>query len=80
MLAGIRKYIFFFSQERSTPQNTAEKRKMSQNIGHCTTLHEIEGFALVMLCSCVPPVRRLAVVILKEVRMLFNVLDIAEVS
>ena len=37
-------------------------------------LHMVEGFALVMLCHCRLAVRRLAVHILKEVKLLFRAL------
>ena len=55
--------------------------KLQREHGHQrATLHELEGFALVMLCSCKPIVRKLAVVILKEVRNLFSLLSIPKVS
>ena len=42
------------------------------------TLHEVEGFALVMLCACMQcHVRKQAVTILKEVRNLFTALKIS---
>ena len=45
-----------------------------------TTLHLVESLALVMLCSCKPIIRKQAVIILKEVRNLFGVLNIPKVS
>ncbi|XP_053470600.1 protein furry homolog-like isoform X1 [Ictalurus furcatus] len=41
-------------------------------------LHVVEGLALVVLCSCRPATRRLAVNVLKEVRALHNALGIAK--
>lgn len=43
-------------------------------------LHVVEGLALVVLCSCRPATRRLAVNVLKEVRALHNALGIAKVT
>ena len=40
-----------------------------------TTLHMAEGFALVMLCHIRTPPRRLAFLILKEVKTLFKMLN-----
>ncbi len=47
---------------------------------HQVTLHELEGFSLVMLCSCQGIVRKLAVHLLKEIRNLFSILNIPKVS
>ncbi|XP_034036419.1 protein furry homolog-like isoform X6 [Thalassophryne amazonica] len=41
-------------------------------------LHVVEGLALVVLCSCRPATRRLAVNVLKEVRALHSALGIAK--
>lgn len=43
-------------------------------------LHVVEGLALVVLCSCRPATRRLAVNVLKEVRALHNALGMSKVS
>ncbi|XP_058831172.1 protein furry isoform X5 [Topomyia yanbarensis] len=43
-----------------------------------TTMHLVEGFALVMLCNCRPAPRKFAVNILKEVKVLMKALGIAE--
>uniref|UniRef100_A0A671LQL5 Protein furry homolog-like n=1 Tax=Sinocyclocheilus anshuiensis TaxID=1608454 RepID=A0A671LQL5_9TELE len=43
-----------------------------------TVLHVVEGLALVVLCSCRPATRRLAVNVLKEVRSLHMALGIAK--
>lgn len=42
-------------------------------------LHVVEGLALVVLCSCRPATRRLAVNVLKEVRALHTALGIGKV-
>ncbi|XP_078684764.1 protein furry homolog-like isoform X1 [Branchiostoma floridae x Branchiostoma belcheri] len=39
---------------------------------HARVLHRVEGFALVILCSCRPVTRKLGVIILKEVRTLLG--------
>ncbi|XP_065113196.1 protein furry homolog-like isoform X3 [Paramisgurnus dabryanus] len=43
-----------------------------------TVLHVVEGLALVVLCSCRPATRKLAVNVLKEVRSLHTALGIAK--
>jgi len=43
------------------------------------TLHAVEGLALVMLCSSKPIIRKQAVIVLKESRNLFTVLDVPKV-
>ncbi|XP_058457794.1 protein furry isoform X3 [Malaya genurostris] len=43
-----------------------------------TTMHLVEGFALVMLCNCRPAPRKFAVNILKEVKILMKALGIVE--
>ena len=52
-----------------------------QCLRYKATMHEVEGFALVLLCGCKPItiVRKLAGLILKEVRNLFTVLKIPKV-
>lgn len=47
---------------------------------HRATLHLVESLALVLLCSCKPIVRKLAVITLKEVRNLFACLGISKVK
>lgn len=43
-----------------------------------TTVHFVEGFGLVMLCNCRPYPRKLAVVILKEIKLLARALGLPE--
>ncbi|XP_036378760.1 protein furry homolog-like isoform X3 [Megalops cyprinoides] len=43
-----------------------------------SVLHVVEGLALVVLCSCRPATRRLAVNVLKEVRALYTALGISK--
>lgn len=43
-----------------------------------TTMHFVEGFALVMLCNCRSYPRKLAVMILKEVKNLSRALGLPE--
>lgn len=47
---------------------------------HCSVLHAVEGFALVLLCSFQVATRKLSVLILKEIRALFLALGQPEVS
>ncbi|CAH1777850.1 unnamed protein product [Owenia fusiformis] len=47
---------------------------------HANVLNEVEGFALVMLCNCRPLTRKLAVLLMKEVRNLFNVIGVSKVD
>ena len=51
-----------------------------EQIGNRNTLHTLEGFALVMLCSSKPIIKKLAVVLLKEVRNLFSILNVPKVG
>lgn len=44
-----------------------------------SVLHLVEGLALVVLCSCRPATRRLAVNVLKEIRALHTALGIGKV-
>jgi len=43
------------------------------------TLHSVEGLALVMLCSSKPIIRKQAVIMLKESRNLFTILNVPKV-
>ena len=43
------------------------------------TLHSVEGLALVMLCSSKPIIRKQAVIMLKESRNLFMILNVPKV-
>ena len=63
----------------ASKEELAAHRLHREHTHQRATLHELEGFALVMLCSCKPIVRKLAVVILKEVRNLFTLLSIPKV-
>ncbi|XP_066555825.1 protein furry homolog isoform X5 [Amia ocellicauda] len=52
-------------------QNGSSHRLQPERSPHCNVLHAVEGFALVLLCSCQIGTRKLAVSILKEIRYLF---------
>lgn len=43
------------------------------------TLHTVEGLAIVMLCSSKPIIRKQAVIMLKEARNLFTILNVPKV-
>ena len=60
--------------------DSVARRKQQQRAAHKVTLHELEGFSLVMLCSCQGIVRKLAVHLLKEIRNLFSILNIPKVG
>ncbi|XP_043911662.1 protein furry homolog-like [Protopterus annectens] len=45
---------------------------------YSNVFHVVEGFALVILCSCRPATRKLAVNVLREIRALFTVLGISK--
>ncbi|XP_062543394.1 protein furry isoform X2 [Armigeres subalbatus] len=52
--------------------------KKAHELPLATTMHMVEGFALVMLCNCRPAPRKFAVSILKEVKILMKALGIVE--
>lgn len=47
---------------------------------HSTVLHAVEGLALLLLCSCQTSTRKLAVTVLREIRLLFTAIGQAEVT
>eukprot|EP00069_Balaena_mysticetus_P011040 bmy_21038T0 len=51
--------------------NGSSHRMHSERGPHCSVLHAVEGFALVLLCSFQVATRKLSVLILKEIRALF---------
>ncbi|XP_023596130.1 protein furry homolog [Trichechus manatus latirostris] len=51
--------------------NGSSHRTQSERGPHCSVLHAVEGFALVLLCSFQVATRKLSVLILKEIRALF---------
>ncbi|XP_065087321.1 protein furry isoform X2 [Ochlerotatus camptorhynchus] len=52
--------------------------KKGHEVPLATTMHMVEGLALVMLCNCRPAPRKFAVSILKEVKILMKALGIVE--
>nr|XP_006005371.1 PREDICTED: protein furry homolog isoform X2 [Latimeria chalumnae] len=58
--------------------NGSNHRLHSERSPHSNVLHAVEGFALVLLCSFQVSTRKLAVLILKEIRALFIALGQAE--
>lgn len=52
----------------------------SERSPYSNVLHAVEGFALVLLCSFQVATRKLAVLILREIRSLFLALGQAEVG
>lgn len=59
--------------------NGSSHRIQSERGPHCSVLHAVEGFALVLLCSFQVATRKLSVLILKEIRALFAALGQPEV-
>lgn len=64
------------------PSSASSKRVVyrPEELRNLVVLHEVEGFALLMLCSCKPAIRKLAVIALKEVRQLCTFLRLPVVS
>ena len=58
---------------------TAVRQVTSEADRNSVTLHAVEGLALVMLCSSKPIIRKQAVIVLKESRNLFTVLNVPKV-
>ncbi|XP_048454072.1 protein furry homolog [Rhincodon typus] len=65
-------------QTQSKGQDQTKLRTSEERSPHSNVLHAVEGFALVLLCSCQIATRKLAVSILKEVRALFSALGQSE--
>lgn len=58
--------------------NGSSHRTQSERSPYSSVLHAVEGFALLLLCSFQVATRKLAVLILKEIRFLFIALGQAE--
>lgn len=67
------------SSSRQLIPNGSSHRMQSERGPHCSVLHAVEGFALVLLCSFQAATRKLSVMILKEIRALFLALGQPEV-
>ncbi|XP_007889474.1 protein furry homolog isoform X1 [Callorhinchus milii] len=65
-------------QTQGKSQDHIRLRTSEERSPHSNVLHAVEGFALVLLCSCQIATRKLAVSILREVRALFSVLGQSE--
>lgn len=57
---------------------SAHSLPCDKEVDRITVLHNVEGFALVMLCSIHPIIRRLAFLVLKEVRTLSSLMDLTD--
>ncbi|KAJ7986513.1 hypothetical protein DPEC_G00340650 [Dallia pectoralis] len=86
---AVKMLLQLISQWRQAVQTSNKSHEAQQGPGRGTplplersplwgVLHVVEGLALVVLCSCRPTTRRLAVNILKEVRALHTALGIAK--
>lgn len=74
MTKVIKMKCLFFKQGSSSSHSLSLERNHPLGV-----LHVVEGLALVVLCSCRPATRRLAVNVLKEVRVLHTALGIGKV-
>lgn len=72
---GIYKHIILQLIPNGSAHRTQTERSSYSNV-----LHAVEGFALVLLCSFQVATRKLAVLILREIRALFLALGQAEVQ
>ncbi|XP_033097375.1 protein furry homolog [Anneissia japonica] len=80
---SLKMLVQLLSQWRTSELGKEEKtlsRAPYERNPFANTLNMVEGFSLVFLCSCRPITRRLAVVLLKEVRMLFGILGYSRVD
>ncbi|XP_019904545.2 protein furry homolog-like isoform X5 [Esox lucius] len=86
---AVKMLLQLISQWRQAVQTSNKSHEAQQGPGSGTplplersplwgVLHVVEGLALVVLCSCRPATRRLAVNVLKEVRALHTALGIAK--
>ncbi|XP_053709672.1 protein furry homolog-like isoform X3 [Synchiropus splendidus] len=66
------------SNKSHDPQASSNRRSLSFERSSLGVLHVVEGLAVMVLCSCRPATRRLAVNVLKEVRALHTALGIAK--
>ncbi|XP_056593394.1 protein furry homolog isoform X1 [Triplophysa dalaica] len=59
-------------------QSSGSSRLPPERSPHSTVLHAVEGLALLLLCSCQTSTRKLAVSVLREIRLLFTTIGQAE--
>ncbi|XP_051541423.1 protein furry homolog isoform X3 [Myxocyprinus asiaticus] len=59
-------------------QSSGSSRLPAERSPHSTVLHAVEGLALLLLCSCQTSTRKLAVSVLREIRLLFTTIGQAE--
>ncbi|KAK6173602.1 hypothetical protein SNE40_017022 [Patella caerulea] len=60
------------AQSNKLQDRSGDTAQPTNQIVSLDVLHEVEGLALVMMCSCRMMTRKLAVILLKEVRNIFN--------
>ncbi|MGH0138660.1 UNVERIFIED_CONTAM: hypothetical protein FKN15_031916 [Acipenser sinensis] len=63
--------------QRGVPNGSSHSLPLERS-PYSSVFHVVEGFALVVLCSCRPATRRLAVNVLREVRALYTALSISK--
>ncbi|XP_045546147.1 protein furry homolog isoform X8 [Salmo salar] len=82
--SSIKLLLQLLTQWRLTLQVPGNKRaaeaspRLPDRSPHCSVLHAVEGLALLLLCSCQTSTRKLAVSVLREIRILFNTIGHAE--
>lgn len=59
-------------------QSSGSSRMPPERSPHSTVLHAVEGLALLLLCSCQTSTRKLAVSVLREIRLLFTTIGQAD--
>ncbi|XP_077984034.1 protein furry homolog-like [Glandiceps talaboti] len=81
--SALRMLVQLLTQWRSAVQGKDEKERFRMNYErspHSNIINYVEGFALVILCSCRPVTRKLSVLILKECRALYAALGYSKVD
>ncbi|ESO93945.1 hypothetical protein LOTGIDRAFT_105090, partial [Lottia gigantea] len=85
LLDGALRMLMQLLVQWKSSNNTTSNSTGSNNTGGASNrqvidvLHEVEGLALVMMCSCRMMTRKLALILLKEVRNIFNTYNATQV-
>lgn len=69
------RYHFLQSADNETLELSSHALPSDKELDTISVLHSVEGCALVMLCNSKPSIRRLAVMVLKEVKTIFPLAD-----
>uniref|UniRef100_A0A4W3J6G7 Furry homolog, like n=1 Tax=Callorhinchus milii TaxID=7868 RepID=A0A4W3J6G7_CALMI len=74
---AVQSHIKGHDLQRNVPNGGAHTLPLERS-AYSSVFHAVEGFALVVLCSCRPATRRLAVNVLREIRTLFTALGLSK--